>query len=68
MGDRRINELYPLFVTIHFIPAALAAARPIALSSTTTQLQKPQGMHFKLEALSILLENLEFQSYQDTRE
>lgn len=30
---------YPLFVTMHVIPAAFAAARPIALSSTTTQLQ-----------------------------
>lgn len=30
---------HPLFVTIHFIPAALAAARPMALSSTTTQLK-----------------------------
>lgn len=31
---------YPLFVTMHFIPAALAAARPMALSSTTTQLKR----------------------------
>lgn len=30
---------YPLLVTMHFIPAALAAARPMPLSSTTTQLQ-----------------------------
>lgn len=29
---------YPLFVTMHFIPAAFAAARPMALSSTTTHL------------------------------
>lgn len=29
---------YPLLVTMHFMPAALAAARPIALSSTTMQL------------------------------
>lgn len=34
---------YPLFVTIHFIPAALAAARPMALSSTTTQLQRTEN-------------------------
>jgi hypothetical protein len=33
------GDSYPLFVTMHFIPAALAAASPIALSSTTTQLQ-----------------------------
>lgn len=33
------EDSYPLFVTMHFIPAALAAASPIALSSTTTQLQ-----------------------------
>ena len=35
---------YPLLVTIHFIPDALAAATPMALSSMTTQLmQIPQN-------------------------
>lgn len=37
---------YPLFVTIHFIPAALAAARPMALSSTTTHLQNTENVIF----------------------
>lgn len=36
---------YLLFVTIHFIPAALAAASPIALSSTTTQLRGKKEYH-----------------------
>jgi hypothetical protein len=32
------ENLYPLFVTTHVMPAAFAAASPIVLSSTTTQL------------------------------
>lgn len=37
------KEIYPLFVTMQVIPAALAAASPMALSSTTTQLRNKFG-------------------------
>ena len=45
---------YPLLVTMHFIPAAFAAARPMALSSTTTQLQKKKNTLVSLKSYNIL--------------